>query len=66
LKYNPNLVHIGTSAGVSDLEVEFFVKRVDEVFNIMKNVVKIFPDVIKNYKHFNIQRVYKLNYMPKI
>jgi DNA-binding Lrp family transcriptional regulator len=66
LKYNPNLVHIGTSAGISDLEIEFYVKRIDEVFDIMTNIIKKFPNAIKNYKHFNIQQVYKLNYMPII
>lgn len=64
LKYNPNLIHIGTSAGVSDIEVEFYVKKIDEVFDIMTDTVKKFPDVIRNYKHFMIKNVHKLNFMP--
>ena len=64
LKYYPHLVHIGTSTGVSDLEVEFYVKRINEIFDIMTNTIKKFPDVIRNYEHFNITKVYKLNYMP--
>ena len=64
LKSNPHLIHIGTSAGVSDVEVEFVVKRIDEVFTIMTDIVKRFPNVIRNYKHFIIKNVHKLNYMP--
>jgi DNA-binding Lrp family transcriptional regulator len=64
LKDNPNLVHIGTSAGISDIEVEFYVKRIDEVFDIMTDMVNKFPDVIRNYKHFIIKNVHKLNFMP--
>ena len=66
LKYNPNLIHISTSAGVSDIEGEFYVKKIDEVYNVMTDIVKKFPDAIRNYKHFTIQQVHKICYMPEI
>ena len=39
-------------------------KRIDEIFDIMTETVKKVPDVIRNYKHFMIKNIHKLNYMP--
>jgi len=66
IKFNPNLVHIGTSSGISDIELEFHVKHVNQLYEIMKDLVVKFPNAIRNYKHFTIQQVHKIRYMPKI
>ncbi len=66
LRFNPYLLHIGTSSGVSDLELEFYVKKVDQLYDILNNLIVKFPNIIKNYKYFNILKVFKINYMPEI
>jgi len=66
LRFNPYLLHIGTSSGVSDLELEFAVKKVDKIYEILEELIVRFPNVIKNYKYFNIVKVHKINYMPEI
>ena len=66
LKPNPNLVHIGTSSGVSDLELEFHVENANQLYQIMNDLVAKFPNAIKNYKHYIIQQIHKLRYMPSI
>lgn len=66
IKLNPHLVHIGTSSGISDLELEFYVKDLDKLFTILQDLIKTFPNVIKNYEYFTILKVHKLRYMPQI
>ena len=66
MKFNPNLIHIGTSSGVSDLELEFHVEQVNQLFEIMKDLVIKFPNAIRNYKYFTIQKIHKIRYMPEI
>ena len=66
IKFNPNLVHISTSSGISDIELEFHVEHVNQLYEIMKDLVVKFPNAIRNYKHFTIQQVHKIRYMPEI
>lgn len=66
IKFNPNLVHISTSSGISDIELEFHVEHVNQLYEIMNDLVVKFPNAIRNYKHFTIQQVHKIRYMPEI
>lgn len=66
VKFNPYLIHISTSSGVSDLELEFHVENADQLYHIMNEVSVKFPNAIRNYKHFIIKKVHKLRYMPEI
>lgn len=66
LRYNPYLLHIGTSSGVSDLELEYNIKKVDRLYEILDDLIVKFPNVIKNYRYFKIVKVHKINYMPEI
>ena len=62
---NPHLYYITKTAGHSDLEPTFRVKNLDYLHEIMEDVSKKFPHVIKNYKYFNVTKMHKLHYMPE-
>ena len=66
LRHNPHLLHIGTSSGVSDLELEFIVENADQLYQIIDNLINTFPNIIKNYDYFTILKIHKINYMPEI
>lgn len=66
IKLNPYLVHIGTSSGSSDLEFEFHVEYVNQLYQIMDELVVKFPNAVRSYNHFSIQKVHKIRYMPEI
>ena len=65
IKQNPHLIYIDKSAGHSDLEIEFHVKSLEHLHQIIEDLIIKFPGVIKNYKFFNFSKVHKMHYMPE-
>ena len=65
IKQNPNLIIVDESAGVSDLELEFHLKTLGDVHQIMEDIIIKFPGVVKNYKYIYAVKVHKMNYMPE-
>lgn len=65
IKFNPYLEFIGTSAGVSDLELEFVLKDVDSLHRIMEDISAKFPGSIRKYEYFNTLVNHKLRFIPK-
>ena len=66
IKYNPHMIHISTSSGISDIEFEFHVRNIQQVFDIMSDLVIKFPNIIRKYQYFTIKNVFKIRYMPEI
>jgi Lrp/AsnC family transcriptional regulator, regulator for asnA, asnC and gidA len=66
IKNNPNLVFIGTSAGVSDLELEPDLKDSDMIHNMLEDINVKFPGAIRKYDYFSVQQVHKYRWMPEI
>jgi len=66
IKYNPNLTFIATSAGVSDLELEFDLKDSNKLMAIMEDINSKFPGAIRNYDYFNLSHFYKVRCLPEI
>ena len=62
---NPNLNHIIRSIGYVDLEFLFYLKDVNQLHEIMKDLSIKFPDAIKNYTYFSITKTHKWNYLPE-
>jgi len=65
LKQNPYLIYLDKSVGYADIEVEFVVKNLEHLREIMDNVKLKFPNAIKNYKYFSVKKVYKIQLMPE-
>ena len=66
VKYNPNLTFIGTSAGVSDLELELDLEDSFKVNQIMEDINIKFPGAIRKFEYFMSGEDYKLRNMPEI
>jgi DNA-binding Lrp family transcriptional regulator len=66
IKYNPNLVFIGTSAGVSDLELEPDLKDSDMIHHMLEDINMKYPGAIRKYEYISIQQVHKFRWMPEI
>jgi DNA-binding Lrp family transcriptional regulator len=66
VRTNPAVIRIDQSVGVSDLELEFHVKSLQDFHSIMQDIINEFPDAIKNYKYVYASKLHKMNYMPEI
>ncbi len=64
-KTNPHLVRIDKSVGISDLELEYHVKTLEQFHQIMKDLTNQFPEAIKKYRYVYASRLHKMNYMPE-
>lgn len=66
IKYNPNLTWIDATVGESHLELEFQLKNIGELYEIMQEIRKKFPEAIKNYKYVTLLKVHKYLYFPNL
>jgi len=64
-KTNPHLIRIDKSVGISDLELEYHVRSLEEFHQIMKDLINQFPDAIKKYRYVYASTLHKMNYMPE-
>jgi len=65
IKFNPYLVYLDETAGSSDLELSFIVKNENHFHEIMKDMIKKFPDTILNYKYYYVNKSHKLLFLPE-
>jgi len=65
IKYNPYMMCINSTAGLSDLELEFYLGDLLHLQLIMQDIADKFPKAIRNYKYFNIQKTHKLIWIPQ-
>jgi DNA-binding Lrp family transcriptional regulator len=66
VKHHPNLVFISTSAGVSDLELEFDLEDSDNVHQILEHIKQRFPNAIRKYEYIGIEQNHKLRCLPEV
>jgi len=62
---NPHLLLLTKSAGYADLELDFVVKNVEQFHDIIKDLIKKFPNSIKNYDYFYESNLHKVVYIPQ-
>jgi len=65
IRDNPNLVFIDTYTGDADLELEFYLENISQLYIIMQNIISDFPNAIRDYKHLNILKYHKFLYLPE-
>ena len=63
---NPHLYYINKTAGHADLEVEFYVKTISDIHEIMMDLSTKFPGKIKYYNTYNILDFIKRQFMPEV
>jgi Lrp/AsnC family transcriptional regulator for asnA, asnC and gidA len=61
---NPKLVRRIVSLGNVDLEFMFFLKNLNELNHILKDLSSKFPNAIKNYSYIMHTKTYKYQYSP--
>lgn len=66
LKNNPYMVALDITTGFSDIEIEFHVKDINHLDDMLDNLSQKFQDIIKNYSYLYIKKSYKLFYFPKL
>lgn len=65
IKYNPYNVNIVKTLGYCDLELGFILKNVDEVHKIMEDINNKFPNTLRNYTYFCLEKSLKWTFLPK-
>jgi DNA-binding Lrp family transcriptional regulator len=66
VRNNPHLVFIGTSAGVSDLELEPDLQDSDMIHSMLEDINAKFPGAVRKYEYFTVKQVHKFRWMPEI
>jgi len=61
---NPALLMIDESAGFVDLELNFIVKDTKQFHQIIEDLKSKFPNNIKDYNYFYIEKFHKLQFIP--
>jgi Lrp/AsnC family transcriptional regulator for asnA, asnC and gidA len=65
IKQDPHLVMIDKSIGYYDLELDLWVKNINEFHKIMDNLTIEFQDSIKNYSYVHDPQLHKMLYIPE-
>lgn len=66
IKNNPNLTFIATSAGISDLELEFNLEGPDKLNKIMEEINSKFSGVVRKYEYFTASKIHKVRCIPEL
>jgi Lrp/AsnC family leucine-responsive transcriptional regulator len=64
IEKNPALRMIDESAGYVDLELNFVVKDPKQFHQIMEDLKLKFPNSIKDYNYFYIEKIHKFQFIP--
>jgi len=64
IKFNPFLVCVDETTGDADLELEFYLESISSVHDIMQDMSKHFPDIIRSYDFATAVKFYKHLYLP--
>jgi Lrp/AsnC family transcriptional regulator for asnA, asnC and gidA len=65
IKYNPHLIMIDRSIGYYDLELDLWIKNLNQFHEIMDDLTNKFPNSIKNYIYVHDPRLHKMLYIPE-
>jgi hypothetical protein len=66
IRFNPYLMCIDVNIGLSHLQLEFHVKDITHLHQILQEISNKFPNAIRNYKNITVQKVHKLIWMPEV
>lgn len=65
IKYNPHLIMIDKAIGYHDLELDFLLKNLDHLRNVMDDLSEKFPEFINSYNFVHDPIKHKMVYIPK-
>jgi Lrp/AsnC family transcriptional regulator, leucine-responsive regulatory protein len=61
-KKNPHLIGIDETVGISHIEFEYHLKSIDDIHQIISDLTSKFPESIRSYQYFSINKRLKLSY----
>jgi len=66
IRHNPNLYCIEKTIGhAADLELEFYLKNVEQLHQMMDDISMKFPDCIKNFNYFSYMEIHKATFIDE-
>lgn len=65
IKDNPYNINNVKSLGYCDFELGFILKNVNELHKIMDDINNKFPNALKNYTYFSLEKSLKWTFLPK-
>jgi DNA-binding Lrp family transcriptional regulator len=65
LEANPHLAYIDKTFGYADLELELIVENVDQLKHIIEDISMKFPEMIRSYVYFSVEKSHKWIEMPE-
>ena len=66
LEKQPYFIVLNTAIGWADIEPEFVLKNADELFQVMEDIDRRFPKVIKKQEYWIIDNEYKFRWLPEM
>jgi len=66
IKENPNIISISEVIGKWDLSCNYHIRNFHELHKIINDILRKFPNDIKNRITVTYPEIYKSNYMPKL
>ena len=65
IRNNPHLYAIDVTTGVSHLELEFHVKKLESLNNIMSGINNNFPGAMRNYRNLIFKKIHKYSFFTE-
>jgi len=59
IEKNPLLLCVDYTIGYADLELELYVRNINQLHDFIEDLHSKFPKIIRNYSHFRIVKAYK-------
>ena len=66
LEKQPYFIVLNTAVGWADIEPEFILKNTDELFKVIENMDKRFPNAIKKQEFWIVKKVHKFRWLPEL
>jgi Lrp/AsnC family leucine-responsive transcriptional regulator len=66
IEANPHLSYIDKTFGYADLELELIVKNLDQLIQIIEDISRKFPKMIRSYTYFSVVMSHKWVDMPEL
>lgn len=66
LKCNPYVSFINTTAGYSDIEIEFIIDDTDKLIDIIEETSSRFPGAVRKYLYWSKKKWFKLRCLPEM
>lgn len=64
-KHHPNIVYVDKTISESDFEFDAELENYDAFYNLIEEIKKRFPGIIRTFKHYKARKIYRFVYLPE-